>query len=184
MGRRLQLLEEATPMLTRVAVLVNRPWRATNAARQHCGRGPHARGTAAAGGGGQSRHLRGGLRRHGPREGRRAAEREYGLLQRPPPAAPGSGAPVSAPDHVVRAALCRGGEPAGPWGGLPGAVPALDGLVQKILHGATPPTCPSSGWTSFRRSSICKRRILGLTLAPMVLFSANAAQVGRDQGRG
>lgn len=60
--------------------------------------------------------------------GRGAAGPEYGLLCLLPAAAPGLGAPAPAADRIVRAALCRGREPAGPWGRCPGAVPALGGL--------------------------------------------------------
>ena len=140
-AKQLEVLKEAVPPITRVAVLVdpNVP--------HHQGEHPpraslaSAGRAAPAGGGGRSCGLRGGLRRHGPREGRRAADREYGLLQCPPPAAPGSGAPVSAPDHVVRAALCRGGDLA--LGADSRELCQRSTVfVHKILHGATPRDLP------------------------------------------
>ena len=71
--------------------------------------------------------------------------------------------------------LCRGGEPAGPWGGFSRELCQRSAVfVHKILHGATPADLPIERVDKFPLVVNLKTaEALGLTLAPIVLFRAD-----------
>ena len=173
-GKRLELLKEAVPTISRVAVLVDPAQAAHAEVPSNLAREAQALGVQL------QRVEAGAPAAFDPAFTAMVQSGADALLIMGSPAlcrasaaAPGAGAPAPAPDHGVRAALGRGGEPAGLWDRLPRVVPALGHLCAQDPHGIRPADLPVEQASFQLVVNLKTAEALGVTMPPTFLFRAD-----------